>query len=256
MLQGTTPVALTIAGSDSGGEAGIQADLRVFTELKVHGATAVTCITAQNPRKISRVQPCQPSMVRAQLEAVAAHYALAAAKTGMLLSAAIIREVARFVKRHPGIPLVVDPVMVSTSGRPLLQAGGIESLKKQLLPLAAIATPNVAEAEILIGGKIRSLAQLRDAARVIFQTFGCAALVKGGHLAEAGHAVDFYHGPEGEWMLSSPRVENAVLHGTGCAYSAAITAWLARGRSRFKAVELAKHDITRRIHETRARQRI
>jgi hydroxymethylpyrimidine/phosphomethylpyrimidine kinase len=188
-------------------------------------------------------------MVRAQLEAIAAHFTPAAAKTGMLFSAAIVREVALFFKRNPRIPLVVDPVMVSTSGRRLLQAEGIEALKKQLLPLAAIVTPNLAEAEILIGRKIRSLLQLREAAKAIYQTFGCAALVKGGHLPEAGGAVDFFHGREGEWMLSSPRVAKVGLHGTGCTYSAAITAWLARGKSRIRAVELAKHYITRKIYE-------
>jgi hydroxymethylpyrimidine/phosphomethylpyrimidine kinase len=245
------PVALTIAGSDSGGEAGIQADLQTFACLRVHGVTAITCLTAQNPGKISRLEPCPPKMVRAQLEAIASHFTPAAAKTGMLFSAAIVREVALFFKRLPGIPLVVDPVMVSTSGRRLLQVEGIEALKEQLLPLAAIVTPNLAEAEILIGRKIRSLAQLRTAAGTIYQNFGCAALVKGGHLPGAGGAVDFFHGREGEWMLSSPRAAKVALHGTGCVYSAAITAWLARGKSRIRSVGLGKHYITRRIYEMR-----
>ncbi len=253
MRQLNMPVALTIAGSDSGGEAGIQADLRTFAELKVHGATAITCLTAQNPGRISRLEPCPTKMVRAQLEAITAHFTPASAKTGMLFSAAIVREVALFFKRNPRIPLVVDPVMVSTSGRRLLQIEGIKALKEQLLPLAAIVTPNLAEAEILIGGKIRSLAQLRAAARVIYQSFGCAALVKGGHLREAGGAVDFFHGREGEWMLSSPRAAKVALHGTGCVYSAAITAGLARGKSRIQSAELAKNYITRRIYETRSR---
>jgi hydroxymethylpyrimidine kinase/phosphomethylpyrimidine kinase len=251
MLPPNTPVALTIAGSDSGGEAGIQADLKTFAALKVHGVTAITCLTAQNPGRISRLEPCPPKMVRAQLEAITAHFRPAAAKTGMLHSEAIVREVAHFFKRNPLIRFVVDPVMVSTSGRRLLQAGGIETLKKQLLPLAALVTPNLAEAEILTGKKIRSLEQLRAAAGAIFQKFGCAALVKGGHLAEAGGAVDFFHGREGEWMLSSPRTAKAALHGTGCTYSAAITAWLVRGKSRIRSVELAKHYITRAIHESR-----
>ncbi len=252
MHQPNTPVALTIAGSDSGGEAGIQADLKTFACLRVHGATAITCLTAQNPVRISRLEPCPPIMVRAQLEAIAAHFTPAAAKTGMLFSAAIVREVALFFKRNPRIPLVVDPVMVSTSGRRLLQSEGIKALKKQLLPLAAIVTPNLAEAEILAGGKIRSLVQLRAAAGAIYRTFGCATLVKGGHLTEAGGAVDFFHGREGEWMLSSPRAANVALHGAGCTYSAAITAWLARGKSRIRSVELAKGYITRAIHETRS----
>jgi hydroxymethylpyrimidine/phosphomethylpyrimidine kinase len=249
MRQLNRPVALTIAGSDSGGEAGIQADLQTFAALKVHGVTAITCLTAQNPGKISRLEPCPPGMVRAQLEAIAAYFAPAAAKTGMLYSAAIVRETALFFKRNPRIPLVVDPVMVSTSGRRLLQAEGIKALMEQLLPLAAIVTPNLAEAEILIGGKIRSLPQLRTAAGTIYRTFGCAALVKGGHLPGTGGAIDFFHGREGEWMLSSPRAAKVALHGTGCVYSAAIAAWLARGKSLIRSAELAKHYIARRIYE-------
>jgi hydroxymethylpyrimidine/phosphomethylpyrimidine kinase len=250
MRQPDTPVALTIAGSDSGGEAGIQADLNTFAALKVHGVTAITCLTAQNPRRISRLQPCPPIMVRAQLEAIAAQFTVAAAKTGMLFSAAIVGEAARFFQRNAGIPLVVDPVMVATSGQRLLTADGIETLKKRLLPLAAIVTPNLAEAEILAGARIRSLEQLRAAAGAIYRRFGCAALVKGGHLPGATEAVDFFHGREGEWMLSAPRATTATLHGAGCTYSAAITAWLARGESRIRSVELAKRYITRRICQT------
>jgi hydroxymethylpyrimidine kinase/phosphomethylpyrimidine kinase len=251
MLKSNLPIALTIAGSDSGGEAGIQADLKTFADLKVHGVTAITCLTAQNPGRISRLEPVSPKMVRAQLEAIAAHFTPLAAKTGMLYSPAIVREVAHFFKRNPRIALVVDPVMVSTSGRRLLQAKGIEALKKQLLPMAALVTPNLAEAEILGGKKIRSLEELRAAAGAIYKKFGCAALVKGGHLSERGDAVDFYHGGEGEWMLSSPRLARRSLHGTGCTYSAAITAGLSRGKPLIKSVELAKHYITRRIYETR-----
>src|ERR1035441_7581665 len=207
-----TPVALTIAGSDSGGDAGIQADLKTFACLRVHGTTAITCLTAQNPGRISRLEPCPPIMVRAQLEAIAAHFTPAAAKTGLLYSPAIIREVALFFRRNPSIPLVIDPVMVATSGRRLLQIEGIEALKKQLLPLAAIVTPNLAEAEILIGRKIHSLTQLREAARTIYRAFGCAALVKGGHLPGTGEAVDFFHGQEGEWKLSSPDRKSTRLN--------------------------------------------
>lgn len=251
MLARNTPVALTIAGSDSGGEAGIQADLQTFARLKVHGATAITCLTAQNPGHIFRLLPCPPAMVRAQLEAIEAAYDPAAAKTGMLYSGAIIREVAHFFHRHLEIPLVVDPVMISSSGRRLLQSDGVEALKKRLLPLAAIVTPNLAEAEVLLDTKIETPEQLRAAARNIFRSFGCGALVKGGHLPGDSLAMDFYHGPDGEWMLTSPRIESAGLHGTGCTYSAAIAAWLARGKSRIKALDLAKTEITRRIWETR-----
>ena len=177
------PVALTIAGSDSGGGAGIQADLRTFAALGVHGACAITCVTAQNIQTISLVEPCSPKMVRAQMEAVFACSPPAAAKTGLLCSAAIIREVARFFRQTPGVPLVVDPVMMATSGRRLLPREAVGILRRDLLPLAALVTPNLSEAEVLIGKKIQTPQELRVAARIIYQSCGCAALVKGGHLA-------------------------------------------------------------------------
>lgn len=243
------PVALTIAGSDSGGDAGIQADLITFANLKVHGVTAITCLTAQNPAKVSQLAPTSPAMIRAQLESIAAHFAPRAAKTGMLYSAGIVREAVHFFFNHSYIPVIVDPVMISTSGRRLLQIDAVRVLMKNLLPLAALVTPNLAEAEILAGEKIRSLEELRKAAGTIYRKFGCAALVKGGHFPAVKEAVDFYHGPEGEWMLSSPFLFRRDLHGTGCTYSAAITAWMARGQSRIKSVELAKEYITRAIGE-------
>ncbi|HEY3862068.1 MAG TPA: bifunctional hydroxymethylpyrimidine kinase/phosphomethylpyrimidine kinase [Verrucomicrobiae bacterium] len=243
------PAALTIAGSDSGGEAGLQADLKTFDRLRVHGACVVTCVTAQNQRAVSRLEPCSPRMVRAQLEAAASALPVAAAKTGMLYSAAITRETAAFFKESRSIPLVVDPVMVSTSGRRLLQPDGVRALQRELLPLAALVTPNVSEAEILAGMEIESPEDLRTAARKISREFGCAALAKGGHLSGTGAAVDFLCSKEGEWMFSAPRVRAAGLHGTGCTYSAAITAWLARGRSLAQAVKLAKEFITRMISD-------
>jgi len=242
-----TPVVLTIAGSDSGGEAGIQADLNTFAALKVHGACAITCVTAQNRKTVARLEPCSPRMVRAQMEAVAAAFPLAAAKTGMLYSAAIVREVAAFFQQARSVPLVVDPVIFSTSGRRLLQTDGVAMLQRALLPLAALVTPNVSEAEILIGEKITTLEELRGAARTIERMFGCAALVKGGHLTGTSEAVDFLCSGDGEWMLSAPRVKIKGLHGTGCTYSAAIAAWLARGRSLEQSVKLAKDHITRTI---------
>jgi hydroxymethylpyrimidine/phosphomethylpyrimidine kinase len=242
-----TPVVLTIAGSDSGGEAGIQADLKTFAALKVHGACAITCVTAQNRKTVARLEPCSPHMVRAQMEAVAAAFPLSAAKTGMLYSAAIVSEVAAFFKQARSVPLVVDPVIFSTSGRRLLQGAGVAMLQRALLPLAALVTPNVSEAEILTGTKIATLEELCAAARTIERMFGCAALVKGGHLTETSEAVDFLCSGEGEWMFSAPRVKIKGLHGTGCTCSAAIAAWLARGRSMEQSVKLAKDHITRTI---------
>jgi hydroxymethylpyrimidine/phosphomethylpyrimidine kinase len=241
--------ALTVAGSDSGGEAGLQADLRTFDRLQVHGACVVTSITAQNRKKVAGIEPCSVPMVRAQLESVAEAFSIGAAKTGMLYSAAIVKEVAAFFKAAQSIPLIVDPVMISTSGRVLLQPSGVAALQKHLLPLARLATPNVPEAEILAGSKIRSPEQMRCAARAIHEKFGCAALVKGGHLSGTNVAVDFLYSEEGEWMYSVPRVRAKGLHGTGCTYSAAITAWMACGKSLVEAIGLAKEFITHSIAE-------
>jgi hydroxymethylpyrimidine/phosphomethylpyrimidine kinase len=165
----------------------------------------------------------------------------------MLFSAAIVREVAAFFRQARSVPLVVDPVIISTSGRRLLQPSGVAALQRQLLPLATLVTPNVSEAEILSGTKIATLEELRVAARTIHRAFGCAALVKGGHLIGTSEAVDFLCSGQGEWMFSAPRARVTGLHGTGCAYSAAIAAWLARGRSLEQAVKLAKDHITRMI---------
>jgi hydroxymethylpyrimidine/phosphomethylpyrimidine kinase len=238
---------LTIAGSDSGGEAGLQADLKTFDRLGVHGACVVTCVTAQNRNRVARLEPCSPRMVRAQWEAVAAAFPLSAAKTGMLFSAAIVREVAAFLRQAGNVPLVVDPVIISTSGRRLLQPAGVAMLQRELLPRATLVTPNVAEAEILSGTKIASLEDLRAASKRIHRAFGCAALAKGGHLSATNEAVDFLCCDEGEWMFSAPRAKVKGLHGTGCTYSAAITAFLARGCSLNEAVQLAKDHITRTI---------
>jgi hydroxymethylpyrimidine/phosphomethylpyrimidine kinase len=247
MHSSKTPVVLTVAGSDSGGEAGIQADLNTFAALKVHGASAITCVTAQNRTAVTRLQPCPPEMVRAQMEAVAAGFSISAAKTGMLYSAAIVREAAAFFQTRRSVPLVVDPVIFSTSGRRLLQSDGVTTLQRDLLPLATLVTPNVSEAEVLAGTKISTLEELRGAARIIQQKFGCAALVKGGHLAGTRESVDFLATEKEEWMLSTPRVHAKGLHGTGCTYSAAITAWLARGQSLAQSVRRAKDYITQAI---------
>jgi hydroxymethylpyrimidine/phosphomethylpyrimidine kinase len=247
MRNSSSPVVLTIAGSDSGGEAGLQADLKTFALLKVHGACAITCVTAQNRNTVARLEPCSPRMVRAQLEAVADAFPLSAAKTGMLYSASIVREVAAFFQQARSVPLVVDPVINSTSGRRLLQTAGVSMLQRALLPLAALVTPNISEAEILTGEKIATLEGMRAAARTIRERFGCAALVKGGHLSGTREAVDFLCSGEGEWMFLAPRAKVKGLHGTGCTYSAAIAAWLAHGLPLDQAVKLAKDYITRTI---------
>ena len=243
------PIALTIAGSDSGGGAGIQADLKTFAALGVHGTSALTCLTAQNPKGVLAVQAVKPALVRAQIEAVFAELRPAAVKTGMLFDAAIIREVADFLGtlRGPKPPLIVDPVMVATSGARLLKPAALRATQTELFPLATLITPNLDEAEILVGAKLKSVDDLRAAARTIHQRFHCAALVKGGHLRGLRDAVDIFFDGETELLLSAPFVRGVTTHGTGCTYSAAIAAYLALGHDLPRAVQLAKEFITRAI---------
>jgi hydroxymethylpyrimidine/phosphomethylpyrimidine kinase len=242
------PIALTIAGSDSGGGAGIQADLKTFAAFGVHGTSAITCVTAQNPRRVLGIQPCRPDIVRQQIEAVFAELPPVAVKTGMLYSTEIIRVVVDFFKHRRRPPLVIDPVMISTSGARLLKPSAMALLKKELLPLAAVITPNLDETEFLLGRRLKNLEDLRAAARELHETFGCAALVKGGHLRGGREAADIFFDGRDEWLLTAPFAKDVHTHGTGCTYAAAITANLALGRSLTAAVQRAKEHITRAIH--------
>ena len=244
------PIALTIAGSDSGGGAGVQADLKTFTALCCHGTTAITCITAQNPKGVSGIQPIHADMVRKQIESVFAELPPRAVKTGMLFSSEIIRTVADFFAHGKRPTLVVDPVMIATSGAVLLKPSAIRALKRQLLPVATLVTPNLDEAELLTGRKLSSVEDLKQAALEIYERHGCAALVKGGHLKLRSEAIDvFYDGHEMR-ELTARRVRGVSTHGTGCTYSAAITAHLAHGKTLFSAVELAKRFITTAISQS------
>jgi hydroxymethylpyrimidine/phosphomethylpyrimidine kinase len=244
------PVALTIAGSDSGGGAGIQADLKTFAALGVHGASAITCLTAQNPRRVLGVEPCPPKMVQQQIEAVFEELPPAAVKTGMLFSVEIIRAVAGCLSRIPPTPLVVDPVMISTSGAALLKPAAIKILRERLLPLATLVTPNLDETEMLTGRKITSVENMRTAAREIQARFGCAVLVKGGHLHGMREAVDIFFDGRMELLLSAPFVRGVSTHGTGCTYSAAITAALALGHDLPRAVAMGKRHVTAAIRRS------
>jgi hydroxymethylpyrimidine/phosphomethylpyrimidine kinase len=241
------PGALTVAGSDSGGGAGIQADLHTFAALGVHGTTAITCITAQNPEGVRGIQACSVTIVRQQMEAVFESLRPAAVKTGMLYSATLIRAVATCLQGHRDVPLVVDPVMVSTSGAQLLKPAAVKLLCEELLPQAILVTPNLDEASFLCGSRLGSVEDLRAAARELFRRFGCAALVKGGHLRGLNEAVDIFYDGRLELLLTAPFVRGVSTHGTGCTYSAAIAAHLAYGRSLPQAVRLAKDFITRAI---------
>lgn len=246
----TWPVALTIAGSDSGGGAGVQADLKTFAAWKVHGTSAIACLTAQNPKRVLAVEPCPPQLLRQQLAALFEELPPRAVKTGMLFSAANLRVVADFLAARTvrsRIPLVVDPVMVSTSGTRLLEPVAERILREKLLPLATLVTPNLDEAEILAGQKIREPEDLRLAARKIFARFGCAVLAKGGHWSQLREAMDVYCDGETELLLSAPFVRGVATHGTGCTYSAAICAALAQGCDLPRAVALGKSFITAAI---------
>ena len=238
-----SPVVLTIAGSDSCGGAGIQADLRVFAALGVRGVSVVTAVTAQSPKIVRAVEGVKVEMVREQLTAVFEGNKPKAAKTGMLLTARNVEVVAEwFIKRR--LPLVVDPVMLSTSGAMLLKPSAVKVIQKKLLPVAKLVTPNVPEAEALTGLRIRDPEDLRTTARVLFEKYGCAVLVKGGHLRGLNEAVDVLFDGREEWLFSLPRVKGRGMHGTGCVYSAAITAGLVKGLSLPKSVEQGKEFVT------------
>jgi hydroxymethylpyrimidine kinase/phosphomethylpyrimidine kinase len=239
------PVALTIAGSDSGGGAGIQADLKTFAALGVHGTSAITAITAQNTVGVTDIFELPPRTVRAQIDAVMEDMTVAAAKTGMLSSGPIIETVAAAIKEHGLSLLVVDPVMVAKGGARLLRDDAVNALRRTLLPLAAVITPNLPEAEVLLGRTITTLDDRRDAAQELVRLGARAAVVKGGH-AE-GDAVDVFADAHQMFELSSTRIDTANTHGSGCAFSAAIAANLALGLDAADAVRRAKVFITSAI---------
>ena len=238
-------VALTIAGSDSGGGAGVQADLKTFEALGVFGTSALTAITAQNTRGVSRVDVLPPASVTAQIEAVAGDFTIGAVKTGMLATAEIVHAVADAIERLALAPVVVDPVMIATSGDPLLAPEAVEAYRARLLPLAAVSTPNTHEAEALLGWPVRTLDDARRAAGAFLENLGGGAvLVKGGHLDGEADAVDVYADGVGEVLVRAPRIETTSTHGTGCTLASAIAAHLARGLPVREAVREAKTYLT------------
>ena len=240
--------ALTIAGSDSGGGAGIQADLKTFAALGVHGTSVITCLTAQNPNRVRGIQETSPAMVRQQLEAVFETFSPKAIKTGMLYSTRTIREVARYLQKLKQRPaLIVDPVLISTSGKRLLRPAALKALTEELFPLATLITPNVPEAEALGGYRIMEMDDLRLAARALQLEYRCAVLAKGGHLKTRNISMDVFYDGKTESVLSAPRERGVKTHGTGCTYSAAITGYMALGRSLQQAVKQGKQFVTRAI---------
>jgi len=241
-------VVLTVAGSDSGGGAGIQADLRTFAAHGVHGTSAITAVTAQNSVAVLDWVALDPRMVVAQMEAVASDMPVAAAKTGMLATAAIVSAVAAALERLRLPLVVVDPVMIAKSGDRLLDRDAETAYRERLLPLATVVTPNLPEAESLLGRPVRTLAEMREAARALRAMGPRAVVVKGGHLE--GDAVDVFWDGERMEDLSAPRVATKNTHGTGCTYSAAIAARLALGDPLLDAVRGAKAYLTEAIRRS------
>ncbi len=235
--------ALTIAGSDSGGGAGIQADLKTFSVFGVFGMSAITALTAQNTCTVTGIHVVPAPFVRQQIDAVVSDIGVDAAKTGMLANAAIIGVVAQAIRDHHIERLVVDPVLAAQSGAPLLEDDARAALLRELVPLAALVTPNIAEAQALTGLTVTSVSEMRQAARALIASGARACLVKGGHLDGAA-AVDVFDDGSGAQELAAPRLPTRHIHGTGCQLSAAITAHLARGLPLRAAVEQAKRFIT------------
>jgi hydroxymethylpyrimidine/phosphomethylpyrimidine kinase len=239
--------ALTIAGSDSGGGAGIQADLKTFCAFGVFGTTAITAITAQNTVTVAAVEPLDPLLVAAQIDAVVTDMGAHAVKVGMLANAGIVAAVADALTRHQLRHVVLDTVMVSKGGARLLDASAVKALIARLLPLADIATPNAVEAEVLTGRRVQTVADLHDAAAALLDLGARAVVVKGGHLD--GPAIDVFHDGDSSFELRADRLPGPHTHGTGCTFSAAIAARLALGDSMTAAVRTAKAYVTQAIAE-------
>jgi hydroxymethylpyrimidine/phosphomethylpyrimidine kinase len=235
------PRAMTVAGSDSGGGAGIQADLKTFAALGVYGTSALAAVTAQNTRGVFAIAEVPEEVVAAQIDVVMEDIGADAAKTGMLSSPSIVEVVADRMEAW-GTPLVVDPVMVAKSGDHLLQPAAVAMVKRKLLPIALIATPNVPEAEVLSGREIRTVDDARDAAKAIADLGTRFVVIKGGHLP--GEPIDRVWDGSALHEFASERVETSNTHGTGCTFSAAIAAFLARGLPPLEAIAAAKEYLT------------
>ena len=241
------PRALTIAGSDSGGGAGIQADLKTFTALGIYGLSVLTSITAQNTLSVLGINDLPPEFVELQINAVLSDIGADAVKTGMLSNEGIIMAVTRKIEQYGVEKLVVDPVMRAKSGDALLDPEAEEALRQELIPLALVVTPNIPEAEVLSGMAISSFEDMREAAEKI-KAFGPRyVLIKGGHLEWARQAVDILYDGKEFNLFQAPRVETKNTHGTGCTYSSAICAGLAKGLDVPEAVSQAKQYVTEAI---------
>ena len=242
------PKAMTIAGSDSGGGAGIQADLKTFSALGVYGSSTLTAITAQNTVGVTMVHEIPIDIIVAQIDAVLSDIGADAVKTGMLASSAIVETVAEEMERHQVSRLVVDPVMVAKSGDRLLREDAVEALRTRLIPLAAVVTPNIPEAEALTGLKIETDEDVRRAAEAIVQLGARAVVVKGGH--REGPATDLFYDGARFQEFSAPRIDTVNTHGTGCTFASAVAAGLAKGLEVVESVQLAKDYVTEAIRRS------
>lgn len=242
--------ALTIAGSDSGGGAGIQADLKTFQELDVFGMSAITAITVQNTLGVQGVYPLPPEAAAEQIDAVSTDLGVDALKTGMLFSADIIGAVAGRIREHGWRNVVVDPVMIAKGGADLLLPEAVKALKEQLLPLALIVTPNIPEAEALAGMSIRSKEDRREAAKRICAYGPAVAVIKGGHDEDGEQVADLLYDGAAFTELRDRRIHTVHTHGTGCTYSAAIAAGLAKGLPVLEAVQTARAYIQAAIEDS------
>jgi hydroxymethylpyrimidine/phosphomethylpyrimidine kinase len=239
-------LALTIAGSDCSAGAGLQADLKTFHHFGLHGLTAATCVVAETPNEVRSIFPVPVEILRDQVEILLESYPVGAIKTGMLFSADHILAVSRILARHPSIPLVVDPVMIASTGDPLLEPDAVAAYESELLPLATVITPNLDEAKALDRHSLDTEAAMEAAAGRLADRFGTAVLIKGGHLQQI-ECADLLHQDTGAEWLRSPRIETSAGHGTGCTLSAAIAAGLARGESLLEATRQAKEFLNQTL---------
>jgi hydroxymethylpyrimidine/phosphomethylpyrimidine kinase len=239
-------VALTVAGSDSSAGAGIQADLKTFAARGVYGLTAVTCIVVETPGKVTRIQAAEPALVQEQIELLLKNFPVAAIKTGLLCNAAIVSVVARALHKVKRRKLVVDPVMIATSGDALLEPEAIAIYENELLPLATLITPNLDEGARLLENEIKSLSAMRASAKALARKYRASVLLKGGHL-QGKRAIDVLSNGSEELEFSSIFIPNVKTHGTGCTYSAAIAAGLARGQELPRAIATAKQFVSAAI---------
>src|SRR5438034_2416713 len=247
----TPPIALTIGGSDSSAGAGIQADLKTFSALDIYALTAVTCVVAEIPGKVSRLEPVTAGIVREQIEVLVRNFPIGAMKTGLLCSTAIVSAVAEAIGKNyrtqgRRIPLVIDPVMIATSGDRLLESPAIDAYKDQLFPLATLITPNLDEAGLLLETKIKTRKAMEEAAKALANQYCASILLKGGHL-QGDDAIDLLFHKGKLRTFSAPFARGVATHGTGCTYSAAITAGLASGLSLEHAIQRSKKFVTQSI---------